>query len=113
MSLSIPEKDWKYLRSINADLLNKLCNRINQETTSIINNDSKSDHEKYLQVYKHIEKSDSIIGECFNDWSRSNILIKIRSLRQHKLLTSEHIKNFSSTTLERLKTLEELGLDKE
>jgi len=108
MPLSIPEKDWKYLRGINADLLNKLCSRINQETTSIINKESKSDHEKYLQVYKHIEKSDNIIAECFNDWRRSDILIKIRSLCQHKILTSEHIKNFSGTTLEYLKTLEEI-----
>ncbi len=54
-----------------------------------------SEHEKYLNLYKHINKSDKIIADCFNDWRRSNIDIKIRSLRHHDLLTDEHLNNMS------------------
>ena len=71
MIVSILESDWKYLRKIEADLLATLCNRINTKSQKILNEGSLSEHEKYLNLYRHIKKSDKIIADCFNDWRRS------------------------------------------
>ncbi len=43
----------------------------------------------------HIEQSDKIVVECFNDWRRSTTWMKIQFLRQHDLLTDEHIDQMS------------------
>jgi hypothetical protein len=102
MTGSIPEKDWKCLRGIEAELLSELCRRINQRAAEIVRSGSGTEHEKYLKLYKHIEASDRIVADCFNDWRRSNLRLKLPLLRKHKLLTDEHISNLSDETRELL-----------
>jgi hypothetical protein len=95
MTISIQESDWKYLRKRNKDMLSTLCGRINEQSKNIINDQFVSEHEKYLKLYDHIKKSDKIIADCFNDWRRSNIWLKIQFLRKHDLLTNEHLDQMS------------------
>lgn len=102
MTGSLPEKDWKYLRSIEADLLSDLCRRVNQRATEILCAEFEAEHAKYLALYNHIEASDRIIAECFNDWRRSNLWSKLPVLRRHKLLTNDHINNLSDASRELL-----------
>lgn len=95
MTISIQEADWKYLRKRNKDMLSTLCGRINEQSKDILNDQSVSEHEKYLKMYDHIKRSDKIIADCFNDWRRSNIWMKIQFLRKHDLLTNEHLDEMS------------------
>jgi hypothetical protein len=94
----LPERDWKYLRSIEKALLSELCRRINQRAVEIVQASSGSDHEKYLALFKHIEASDRIVGDCFDDWRRSNLDLKLRFLCRHQLITVEQILNLSDET---------------
>jgi hypothetical protein len=57
---TLPERDWKYLRGIEKDLLSELCRRINRRAVEIIQAESGSEHEKYLALYRHIKESDII-----------------------------------------------------
>jgi hypothetical protein len=102
MPNSIAEKDWKYLRSIEKELLSDLCRTINQKAAEIVHSGSGSEHDKYLLLYKHIKDSDAIVAECFNDWRRSNLLFKLPLLHRHKILQDEHIHNLTPETRERL-----------
>jgi len=102
MTGSISEKDWKYLRSIEAELLSGLCRKINQGAADILRSKAGSEHDKYLKLYKHIEASDRIIADCFNDWSRSNLWFKLPLLRMHNLLTDEQINHLSDESRELL-----------
>ncbi len=77
----IPERDWKYLRTIRDEMLQTLCKRINDEAVRIVTSKSGSEHDKYLRLFKHIMKKDDIVGFCFNDWRRSNIINHILWLR--------------------------------
>lgn len=95
MNVLILESDWKYLRKIEPDMLANLCSRINTESQAILTNESMSEHEKYLELYKHIKDSDKIIADCFNDWRRSNIDLKIRHLWYHGLLGETHLNKMS------------------
>ncbi|WP_457551473.1 hypothetical protein [Desulfobacula sp.] len=97
MTGPIPESDWKYLREREVDLLSTLFGRINEQSKDILNDQSVSEHEKYLKLYKHIKKSDKIVADCFNDWRRSNIWLKIQFLRHHGLLTDEHLNQMSDS----------------
>src|SRR6185369_909481 len=69
----IPERDWKYLRSIKDEMLETLCKRINDEASRIVTSKSGSQHDKYLRLFKHVMDHDDNMGHCFNDWRRSNI----------------------------------------
>ena len=110
MSGVLPEKDWKYLRSIEKELLSDLCGRINRSAVEIVQSAAGSEHEKYLALYKHIKASDRIVADCFNDWRRSNLDFKLRLLQLHNLLTGEHLLNLSEVALgilQRSKVLED------
>ncbi len=104
----IKERDWKYLRRIQDEMLHDLCSRINLKAAEITTAKDKNPHERYLKLYRHIEESDSIVASCFNDWRRSNISIKIISLRRYGLLQDSHIENFSDSAKEWLSKVEEM-----
>lgn len=102
MTNSIPEKDWKYLRSIEKELLSELCRTINQKAAEIVHSGVGSEYDKYLLLYKYIKGADAIVADCFDDWRRSNLLFKLPLLYRHKLLRAEHILNLTAETRERL-----------
>jgi hypothetical protein len=93
MSVSLPEKGWKYLRSIEPELLSDLCRKINQKAAQLLSSEFESEHKKYLALYKHIETSDKIVADCFNDWRRSTLTLKLALLRRHKVLKDEQMPN--------------------
>ena len=98
MTRTITEKDWKYLRSIEKELLSNLCRDINQSAVAILSSESGSEHDRYLKLYKHIDTSDRIMADCFNDWRRSNLCLKLLLLHKHNLLAAEHIAKLSDET---------------
>ena len=108
---STPEHDWKYMRSVHDALLAALCARINTQSASILAELAGSEHEKYLSLYRHIQDSDKIIADCFNDLRRSNLMMKLNALQYHGILKDEHISQLSSETQERLQALKELNDD--
>ncbi len=108
MVQSIPERDWKYMRKIQDDLLNCLCERINQQSMAILKEEGGSEHERFLKHYRHIQDSNRVVGDCFDDWKRSALLLRLAALQYHGLLTQEHIKQLSEETQEKLREFREL-----
>ena len=108
MSGTLPEKDWKYLRSIEPELLSELCRKINERAAQLLSSEFESEHKKYLALYKHIEVSDKIVADCFNDWRRSNLWLKLPLLRRHDLLKEEHIAKLSDAARDLLDRFDRL-----
>jgi plasmid stabilization system protein ParE len=100
-----PEKDWKYLRSIQRELLLSLCERINRKAMEILRSGEMSEHEKYKVLYHHVKDSDEIIAHCFDDWRRSNIVLKVMMLHSNGLLTEEDMRHLSDETRNLLKSV--------
>ena len=109
MSRSTPERDWKYIRLVHDGLLAALCERINRQSSAILTDGDGSEHEKYLTLYRHIQDSDQIIADCFNDLKRSNLLMKLSALQYHGILKPEHIEELSPETQGRLQALKQLN----
>ncbi|WP_157493125.1 hypothetical protein [Desulfonatronovibrio magnus] len=105
MAFLPPERDWKYIRKIKNDLLCSLCTRINSKSMDILRQGEGSEYDKYIALYRHIEKSDRIVGDCFNDFKRSSFLMKLTHLQFHGILKDEHIENLSPETRESLKAI--------
>jgi septation ring formation regulator EzrA len=103
---SIQERDWKYLRSIQDELLNELCSRILTKAGEIAAGEKGSPRQRYQTLCRHLQKSDDIIADCFDDWRRSTISDRIISLRHHQLLTEEHVKHMSEKAQDWLRMIE-------
>lgn len=88
--MDISPQDWKYLSRLNPLALDRLCQRILSEAQTIIADAAEGNHHQaYLALYRHIQKQDRLIADCFNDWSRSRALIQLTLWRQHRLITDE------------------------
>lgn len=94
----IPERDWKYLRSVKDELLEALCYRINDGARRIVADQAYGQHERFLRLYGYIMEQNEVVVDCFDDWRRSNILAKLFHLRHHGLLTDEHLARLSAQT---------------
>lgn len=98
----IPEKDWKMIRKLKDEVLNKLCGRILSKVSETLNGSDQTEHGKYLNVYKIINEEDDSIAAMFNDLKRSNAIIKLSLWKQNDLLTEEQFMLFSEETRERI-----------
>ncbi|MBI5243090.1 MAG: peptide ABC transporter substrate-binding protein [Elusimicrobia bacterium] len=94
----IKESDWKLLRQLKSTALERLCKRILTEAERVCSADSKTFHERYLQVYQLIYDRDKDIGRAFNDLRRSTALSRLASMRAQGLLTDEEFSRFSEET---------------
>ena len=97
MNGTFPEKDWKYLRSVQTDLLTTLFERINSKAMEILQAEL-SESDKYRALFHHIQNADKSVAQCFDDWRRSNIKLKLIALYHHNLLTEEHIEHLTDET---------------
>lgn len=99
---TIPERDWRCLRGIQKELLAELCGRINGKALEMLQAPEVGEHERYLRLFRHYQDSDGIVAACFNDWRRSNLVLKLLLLRKHKLLTEGMVANLSEEARELL-----------
>lgn len=99
MSRSIPEQDWKVFRELRQNALARLCDQILAEAKGEIERTGRSAHEKYLSLFKLIEKRDDDIARGFNDFRRSTALMQIGIIHSMGLFTGEELRRFSPETL--------------
>ncbi len=56
MSQEIAESDWKHFRQLNSVALEHFCQKILSEVESVNADGSKCFHQRYLDIYKIIER---------------------------------------------------------
>jgi len=97
-----PEADWKYMRALKPALLERLCERINQKTVSILNDPAKTAYERYLDIFEKTQKDDMDVASAFDDWRRSTISIRIIEIYRQELFTESDLQGFTQQTKERI-----------
>lgn len=107
MDYGIMERDWKYMRKIQGELLNTLYEQINQRAKELLTQGSGTPRETYVNVYRHLRDSDNLLAHCFDDWRRSNLLRKLARLREYGLLTEAHIQMLSPVAQKQLNAINE------
>jgi hypothetical protein len=100
MSRSISERDWKVFRELRKVALERLCDKILDEARREIGRSGKSSHERYLSLYKKIQKRDDDIARGFNDFRRSTALPQIGIIHSMGLFTGEELRRFSTEVLQ-------------
>jgi hypothetical protein len=104
----IPEADWKYLRSVKDEMLESLCRRINDKASKILTS-TDSNYERFLRLYKHLDKGNKSVANCFDDWRRSTAFVKMVLLRREKLLTDDRLSQLSTETRNKIRMVEDLN----
>lgn len=65
MVREIKESDWKTLRQLQSQALERLCKEILLEIASINTEDAKTFHERYLGIYEILQRRDKEIANIF------------------------------------------------
>ncbi|SEQ70132.1 hypothetical protein SAMN03080615_02460 [Amphritea atlantica] len=98
----ISEADWKHFKTVQAATLDKFCKQILDDASETINDVVLSNHEKYISLYRMIEKRDKRIAEIFNYNSRSKVMLQLYLLKSEGLLEAVQIAGFSTEVQEYL-----------
>lgn len=94
----LKESDWKYLRKIKDEILNRHCDAILETVELIIQNRKGAEHKSYIQIYSLINKKDDEIAITYNDLKRSNAIEKICHMRRNLAMTDDEFSKFSEET---------------
>ena len=100
MMREIKESDWKILRQLHSDALERFCKQILVEIARIQADDKKSFHQRYLEVYAAMQRRDKEIALTFNNLRRSTALAQLAGMKARGLLTEDEFSRFSQETQE-------------
>jgi hypothetical protein len=92
------ESEWKIFRQVREVALDRYCERVLAEVTSVASDAGQTHHQRYLAVYRLIEKRDEELANAFNDPRRSTAFQQLLYLRSLNLLTEEEFARFQPET---------------
>ena len=95
MEHQFPERDWKALRALLPVALDRFCERVLAEVTAITSDTLRSNHERYLAVYKLIMERDRRLQDAFDDIRRSRAYLQLCYMCELGLVTEEEFARFS------------------
>ena len=108
-SRNFPESDWRILRELRPRALERLCERVLSEISDVSSESGKSFHERYLAIYKLVERRNEDIARAFDDPRRSRAFFQLAAMKSFGLLRPAELKRFTADTLEILGTFTEAG----
>jgi hypothetical protein len=98
MMRQILEADWKILRKLHPVALGRFCQSVLTEIESVSMDQSKSSHQRYLDIYQLVKRRDKLIADTFDDARRSVALFQLTAMRRQGLLFDEEFLQFSQET---------------
>jgi hypothetical protein len=101
-SRDIRESDWKLFRQLRVVALERLCARTLSEIQRICADESKSSHERYLEVCKVLKQRDLEVARAFDDVRRSTAVLQLGIICSYDLLTDAELAGFTDEVRERL-----------
>jgi hypothetical protein len=98
MARDISEPDWKLFRQLHPLALERFCERALADVGRLASEAGKSAHERYLAVFRLLQRRDKELAEAFNDLRRSAALLQLAILCSRGLVTDEELARFSPET---------------
>jgi hypothetical protein len=92
----ISERDWKHLRSLREELIDRFCLKILEKAEAIGERRRKGKGLKtYQQLYQMIDKHEKLLIDGLNDFRRSTAIMKIWIIYSNDMMTEEEFSGFS------------------
>ena len=101
----IKESDWKILRQVHKEALERFCEQILSEIEPISSDRAKSFHQRYLDIYELIHRRDKEMADTFNHLRRSTALTQLASMKARGLVTENEFSRFSEEIRDRVALL--------
>jgi len=95
MTREIKESDWKILRQVHKEALERFCDQVLSEIERISSDSAKSFHQRYLDIWKVLRRRDKELGETFDNLRRSTAFFQLASMKGRGLLTEDEFSRFS------------------
>jgi pRiA4b ORF-3-like protein len=102
-----PESDWKAFRELREVALQRFCERVLGEVASIAQDSSRSHHERYLTLFRHMEQCDEQLAYAFNDPARSRMIAQLAALRRLDLVAPHELGRFTQEARSTIESLAE------
>jgi len=102
MRFEFPESDWKVFRALREITLERFCKRVLDEMDCLRNDDSRTNHERYLDIWQLMAERDNELAIAFNDPKRSQMLGQLIAMHTHGLLDQSDFDRFSEKTREKV-----------
>ncbi len=96
MERRISEADWKVFREIRVTALERFCERVLSEVSRLAAETGRNSHQRYLAVFKLLQKQDEQLADMFDNPWRSTALLQLAGILAQNLLTDEELARFSS-----------------
>lgn len=94
----IKESDWKLFRRLRALALERFCERVLNDIARRSSASSKSFHQRYLEIYRLIQRRDRELADAFNNPRRSVAIQQLTVIYADGLLSEEEFARFSAET---------------
>jgi len=98
MPHAIKEADWKVLRRLHPLALERFCERVLGEIESVSDDNARSFHQRYLDVFQIIERRNREMRRIFDDLKRSNAMTTLAQMRSNRLLLEDEFSSLSAET---------------
>ena len=82
--------------------MDRFCQKTLNQIQDIINGADYTSHEKYLKLYKLIEKQDQTLASMFDGLSRSSAFFKLHQMNKLDLVESEELSSLSQELQDQL-----------
>jgi hypothetical protein len=105
MSHGFPESDWKVFRALREVALERLCERILDEASTIISDSGGTHHERFGQLFSLIRDRNHDIARGFDDPKRSAMLAQLSVIHNLGLLEKSDMARFSAETRDAVESL--------
>lgn len=104
---TIPERDWKVLRSMKPRVMNDACARILNTVESVVKTREGGNHKSYLALWNLLKKEDASIAFMFDDFKRSTGFFKLAAWQRHGFVSESDLALFTEETRNIVKAINE------
>jgi len=95
---NIAESDWKKIRALKDEALNKASGEILNKVKTLLEKQNSSAHEIYLELYQLIEREDKNIELMFDELKRSTAYFKLASWKRFGVINDQDLGQFTPET---------------
>jgi len=105
--MSIPERDWRLLRSAQSAALERYCTRVLDECATAIRG-AEPAHDRYLRLFRLLQERNAAMAAAFDDLRRSTAIQRLAVMIALGAVTDAELDLFSAPTREAAKALAEM-----
>ena len=92
------ESDWNAFRRVRELALERFCKHVLEQLESIIQDGSRTDHQRYLAALQLLQDRDRELANAFDGPARSRMLPQLVAIHALGLLSAAELETFTDET---------------